>query len=184
MTDLLDNELVRKYFGCGPLTACCGNLDGGMPVEHMSYRILRAMQQPIKKGERYLVGTHQDTDMWGVVEKTWEGTDIRGWHTAYLRLPDRFQKQENPTHVCPECRAIHPVLDNDGSQPKPSPEKCGCPPAAILQWGHICMAVDPVEEKIQALTDKWRVIEWSNPDRAPFVLMQDLRDLVALARKP
>lgn len=93
MTSLLDNELVRRYFGCdivqGPFKC---DSDGRHCHEEWAYRVLLAMQEPIKKGERYL---HSEN-----AGKTWEEGQHGGaywqlqpYHPFDLRLPSRFQAQ-------------------------------------------------------------------------------------------
>lgn len=75
---ILDNELVRKYF------SAFGN------GETMAERVLTAMQEPIKKGDKYLQlanGEWREME-WGL-PKT-----ITGFHGFDLRLPSRFQAQE------------------------------------------------------------------------------------------
>jgi hypothetical protein len=84
--DVLDNELVKKYFG---------NIQDWKPGEKvagvvthgcMAQRILMAMQELIRKGEKYLEIRHDSSVAeqiamydWGVI------------HCNLLRLPDRFQ---------------------------------------------------------------------------------------------
>lgn len=115
MTSILDNERVWKYFGSG-------NQDS----RGVAYEILRAMQEPIRKGERYLLH-RQIPDMYG--EAVYEGEEIlsvKGFHPFALRLPDKFQ-----TAGC-NCGCHDPGNTNDGQYgqvccPKPAdPGKCYC----------------------------------------------------------
>jgi hypothetical protein len=98
--NILDNELVRKYFGCqhkaNGRNLICDCVAGDAPQ-----KILEAMQQPIRKGEYILQimpsGEIHDKNAW---------VDYDGLHLDLLRLPDRFQKKKCP-HLweirCSEC---------------------------------------------------------------------------------
>lgn len=94
MTSILDNELVKKYFGCCPEFTCAVNHyrkdkpETWIDYRCISERIIRAMQEPIRKGERILL-THDNG-------KTWEETTMAGqadepFHPNCLRLPGKFQ---------------------------------------------------------------------------------------------
>ncbi len=95
MTSLLENELVLKYFGCCDETP--------EPEKHtlphmgwegaMARRVLRAMQEPIKKGDK-IIEWHQ----LGVIE-TIAMFDMHEYHPINLRLPQRFQPVE-PEKEC------------------------------------------------------------------------------------
>lgn len=50
MNNILDNELVKKYFNCNSCKETEGQTDW-----HRAFKILDAMQQPLRKGERYLL---------------------------------------------------------------------------------------------------------------------------------
>lgn len=175
MTTILDNELVRKYFGCkDSKTHLCFSSDDC----HMSYDILRAMQEPIGKGERYLF----------LAEDQWLENDsgcYRGFHPKELRLPDRFQPQEKKE--CENlgmltCFRCHRELIH---KPKPSEEnkECSCSDKSVWEK-HICskcgveMAVkrDAVEEKIKEV-----MVYFQMPSSG--VLEAKLRELVRLARE-
>lgn len=122
--NLLDNELVRG-----------GNVDireNELVKWHFKNadEILTAQQQPIKKGERYLhIACHGAIDVNGTTVSDPEiaELDFGGFHPTFLRLPDRFQKQECDHKIkkpyweeiylpdyCPKCK------------PTPEPEKCLC----------------------------------------------------------
>lgn len=97
MKDILSNELVQKYFGCEkcdrPLTDCL--------VEHVSYRVIKAMEVPIKKGEYCLsLG-------WPEIEKV-DYMQLDYFHPAFLRLPDSFQP--------PSWRPVQPVQSANNIQ--------------------------------------------------------------------
>lgn len=86
MTSILENELVRKYFGCNPelnYPHDCQAL--------MALRVLTAMQEPIKKGERYLDVLRDLTIDERVAETDWG----IGLHMGYLRLPSQFQPRRD-----------------------------------------------------------------------------------------
>lgn len=91
MTDILDNELVKRYFGEGQcqrdLTMFCLAVKSSDHAGCIAPRVLRAMQEPIQKGERYLA--IQDNAFW-VVECCDPCSVI--FHPFMLRLPDRFQQ--------------------------------------------------------------------------------------------
>ena len=93
---LLDNELVRKYFGCQDCQE--GNSEHVEKLCHegMALKILRAMQEPIKKGERYLL---IDSEIVGDMVANSNSLDhIR--HLGVLRLPGRFQKHKTASQKC------------------------------------------------------------------------------------
>lgn len=84
---LLGNELVKKYFGYKPGEIIpCNNPQTFYVEERMAYRILQAMSEPIKKGEKYLLSNRlkEVTEHEGQI-------DYGTWHPVALRLPDRFQ---------------------------------------------------------------------------------------------
>lgn len=74
--NILDNELVRKYFYEG---------------DHylMTDRILEAMQQPIKKGDKYL-----NLFISGEILEHVSEYAFPAFHSWALRLPDRFQPKD------------------------------------------------------------------------------------------
>lgn len=90
--DIIENELILKYFGtehkgCPP--DCGGDHDG-----MIAFRVLRAMQEPIQKGERYLCLAETINERISGSEKAWMEcleTLEADLHPTYLRLPDRFQ---------------------------------------------------------------------------------------------
>lgn len=79
---ILDNELVKKYFECERGCVCKWRGIG----DHMCRKIVIAMQQPIKKGERYL-----GLDMDGAVCERNIYPSSENLHPFSLRLPDQFQ---------------------------------------------------------------------------------------------
>lgn len=169
MNSILDNELVRKYFDCAGFTDCTQH----DCKEVVAYKILQSMQQPIKKGEGYLLQLES-----GEFIARFCGEETRAYFHPYaLRLPDRFQKPRK-CH-CGTSEIIHRIegpcyhINND----KPSPEKC-----CFLQnypgreHDRDCPAMpkDEVEEKMDSI-----VMNWSQQDN----LIQELRALVKLARR-
>ena len=86
--NLLDNELMHKYFGCNEQSCPKGHVLGWQ--ECMAFRILVAMQEPMEMHE---VGLFTADD-----GKTWEVGKITGvpfkegeYHPTWLRLPDKWQ---------------------------------------------------------------------------------------------
>jgi len=88
---ILDNELVRKYFGCEPGT------DYSTPkhehgtfipcIDWMGRKVLAAMQEPIRKGESYLNFANMQ-DWIKIVDSP---KDVEGYHPWGLRLSDKYQ---------------------------------------------------------------------------------------------
>lgn len=178
---LLENELVRKYFKAEacihvPLSGTC---DGCVAL-----RILKAMQQPIQKGNRLLViGTDS------LIYETDAIKDHNGIHPFDLRLPDAFQKQEKEcdgiatwkeSH-CPGCTAKQ--ISRRCFEINRPPEKCFC--GGSDMDGHIPTEghdthrpKDAVEEKIKYIRDGW-----ANPFGTKAEFEAVLRDLVRLAKE-
>lgn len=101
---LLENELVKKYFGDQP-----GDITGDYCI--MAYRVLAAMQEPIKKGERYLAFLSNDL----IREYTADCNVAGGVLLGHLRLPSRFQTPEKCEHKeqkCMTCGVEFPVERN------------------------------------------------------------------------
>ena len=80
---LLENELVKTYFGCPPNLRACYHHDC---EAEMALRVVQAMEGPIKKGEWIL------QQVCGSVRETTCEVDQTGFHGHLLRLPDRFQE--------------------------------------------------------------------------------------------
>jgi|HubBroStandDraft_5_1064220.scaffolds.fasta_scaffold149361_2 hypothetical protein len=123
MTDILDNELVRKYFS-------------GDAGEHSAEKVLRAMQEPIRKGELYLSALVQ-WDQGCQVQRFDAAITWDGFHPNALRLPDRFQATKEcdaeMQTSCPKCHKQHVfIIDKsqkpyEGFKPLPAPnEECRC----------------------------------------------------------
>lgn len=110
MTDsLLDNELIRKYFGLQNCehaqqnNACCSGC--------FAKAVLAAMQQPIRKGE-YILQIMPN----GEIHDKNAFMDHAELHLDLLRLPDAHQKQK-----CQFCATYK--IHSCENQPTPSPEK-------------------------------------------------------------
>lgn len=118
--DILDNMLVRKYFWVES-NEIVGPFRG---VEVMAFRVLKSMQEPIRKGDLVLERFPSNPDAeWQLVRCP---IDLAGdMHSGWLRLPDRFQMVEKKECDC-ECH-IHEKLGYPCrcSKPPPAAEKCG-----------------------------------------------------------
>lgn len=87
--DLLDQPLIKKYFGSGKCPGIGSYVYCSDHSTCTTYRILAAMTEPIKSGERYL-NIKMDNDGWFELEaKSPFGV---GLHAYQLRLPDAHQK--------------------------------------------------------------------------------------------
>lgn len=111
--DILQNELVRKYFIC-PLP------DGYVetPMRRcmcLPEHIIEAMQQPIAKGDKVLGYTLVS---WGVIEVR-DDTYIGNmqYHPSLLRLPDRWQKKNKCVYKCHDkecnCSKLYPQFRHE-----------------------------------------------------------------------
>lgn len=178
MNNILDNKLVRKYF----YPSDCSTFQA-------AYNVLIALQQPIRKGERYLT-THDNGGTWK--EQTITGAPAdEPFHPYLLRLPDAFQKQEKKEchhriwkHRCLGCDEIIEI-----EKPTPSPEKCEC----VFLNESVCpnprcpvhKPKDAVEEKINEFRKYFEVHGHTDPklciDGGIVELM--CRNLVRLARE-
>ena len=127
---LLDNELVQRYFS--------GKDDNSDPlgsIDRRAYLVLQAMQEPIRKLERYLK-VNDDGGSCYETNTTAQSDGIDGFHPYQLRLPDRFQERREKCKCgsyqtkCPSCGEEHVfVIDYDAKpvidKPQPALEKCG-----------------------------------------------------------
>lgn len=190
--NLLDNPLVRKYF---INESYMGN------GEACAEKVLLAMQAPIRDGDRYIALWNDEYLESTAEEKEWQD----GFHPYYLRLPSQFQPEKRK-----ECEHPFGAMDADKIKqgisyctqcdkklwPVPEPEKCD----SFLAWvgfNRYCVnclrtedqhykpspangVSDPVEEKIQQII-RSGVNSEVRCDR--IVMIEMLRDLVALARK-
>lgn len=83
--DILDNELVKKYFGCDDKSCFCQIMPNGKKIS--LELIFKAMQQVINKGERCLMISPNGT----ITETTWMSDPLMGIRSNAIRLPDQFQ---------------------------------------------------------------------------------------------
>lgn len=170
MTNILDNPLIRKYFGNetpGGIIHC----DDPKTFQYQDWiagNVLRSMQEPIRPGEKFLCGT---SGMWRETENR-SGFCASEFHPFSLRLPPSFQKKECGPGVVRngiyECACVR--------QPAPEPERCAC--GQNLNVPHIsdrCKPSEPVEEKIE-----WLIANM--PDITRPLWREHLRALVRLAR--
>lgn len=163
--NLLDHPLIRTYFGCNHPqgTTYCGD----HCKERISVRVLRSMQEPIKKGERCLELFNEGE----VKEIVLHPITVVAYHPMFLRLPDRFQKQKIEVLKC--CHGF-PICIHCQDKPKPSPEKCRFNRGTGSECN--CQPKDAVEEKINEVSRRWSV--------PPYVaLAYELRELVRLVRE-
>jgi hypothetical protein len=116
--DILDNELVRKYFG----------EDNKFFHEDIAVRVLRAMQEPIRKGERVLE-FFVEPERWKDAIYVYDGVSLNQFHPMFMRLPDRFQTAEKK-----ECKCTcHNVLKHKFHEycDQPMPPNSNPPPAPL-----------------------------------------------------
>lgn len=187
--NLLDNELVRKYFG----DCFYKNCPMASTITHkrepcMAHGVLSAMQQPIRKGERYL-GYFFITEEWQVDDAPQNNNDP--FHPAMLRLPDAFQKQEK--HNCEDAKLlmethirVYHSAPAELSKPAP-PEKCECydlhiPGVKYECEHHYPKPQDAVEERLQEFLTWIGKGTWGKI-RTLREVETEVRDLVRLARE-
>ena len=96
--NLLENELIKKYFGC--YKKDCQNRGD----EEMACNVLHAMQEPIKKGDKFLF--NERVDIW--TEQT-ENCEDNYFHPFRLRLPDAFQEKKEESLPCGCHKTPDPV---------------------------------------------------------------------------
>lgn len=118
--NILDHELVRKYFaGCDHASDSFNS--GCLCRLNYAAKILRAMQQPIREGDRMLrvasTGFVDDQTAGGLIDDP--------LHFEYLRLPDRFQKVGKKEH-CESCRCVEAMPEQRASCKQPMNHDRGC----------------------------------------------------------
>lgn len=85
---ILENELVKKYFGCATAHYRDMKTFKLSPCYCLANHVLAAMETEIEKGDRLLT-------LGEIWEKNiWSGNTTLGFHPYHLRLPDRFQAKE------------------------------------------------------------------------------------------
>ena len=152
--DILQNELVKKYF-------------------NNAEEVISSMQEPIRKGERYLWWSIDYSGQW--VEQT-QTADIDGFHPFKLRLPDKFQKKECP-NVSLECSCGKIVSHSAPDVRHPWRDECGCGIKLCAKCNGKC---DEVEEKIEELANHYCAVTHPHSDCNK---REQLRELVRLARE-
>lgn len=123
--NLLDNELIRKFFACSSECRCetFGSCEGALAT-----RVLTSMQEPIKKGDKYILCDHD-----GVISlRTAEYALDSAIHSACLRLPDRFQpsvsKVQKQNAECIKCHRAESLYCKECFEGEVLlVEKCVCP---------------------------------------------------------
>lgn len=96
--NILDNELVRLYFGCGRRDdKFCADKECNVHQETWALRFLTAMQEQIKKGEKYL-GISSNGQIEIHEQKVEDECYL--FHPYALRLPSRFQPTEKKECEC------------------------------------------------------------------------------------
>jgi hypothetical protein len=153
--NLLDNELIKKYFGSRH-ESCPPECNYGHE-EKMASRILAAMEEPIKNGDKYL-----DIHDLSNVKKA--AFDLGGLHTETLKLPSRFQTPDKKECDHPFANLLFQAsgilcclcaeIVKRSCQDKPAPTP------------------DPVEKK---LTDLWTQFDLAEPE---MIAIHELIDLV------
>lgn len=155
---LLDNELVRKYFGKCEVVGTC--LDA--PGCSIASRVLKAMQEPIRREDLYLCITEHNGEI-SYEEAKGNISLFNRWHPTCLRLPSQFQpKPEKEPLMCNIwCHVVevgkgcpcgfykpqpargctcHPMLIPCPIHRQPQSEKCNC--SRTFHQGHgICCPV-------------------------------------------
>lgn len=197
--NILENELVKKYFGHNCRSEQC-------PESCMSMAILSAMQEPIKKGDHYLAILKPNV----ITEYKADAEHDSNITYLHLRLPTRFQLPERKNCCCGESESIHRTdgpcyrIESgppEGTKPpstdwcdkkevysncpcehckKPDPAKCRCPQQDICPV-HPELAMNQ-KAKGDAVAEK---IEWlihNLPEITKPIWKSLLEDLVALAR--
>lgn len=166
--NLLEDKLVKKYFGN------CQNTDCQITYCNLPGRVIAAMQEPIKKGERCLV-LPADMDVYEEIEES--GLYDNNAHTNRLKIPPRFQTPEKKECQAGflKCMDCGEEIIHKSSVKFHPPEYMGhsCPTWREKSGCH-CSDPDPVEEKIKEIIDD-----------QPMTLNKSvatLRELVALAR--
>lgn len=92
---LLSNELVRRFFGCKESDCSRWHYDNPEISEScMALRVLKAMEEPIKNGEKFLkLYPNDDGTYFGDMVEACFDVDRSYYESKWiLRLPSRFQE--------------------------------------------------------------------------------------------
>lgn len=103
--NILEHPLVLRYFGCDDEIE---HYHLGSPCVFICRNVLTAMQEPIKKGKRFLCWRKDKV----TEEISASGENSLGVGYVRLRLPSRFQPQEpgdKPTVYCRHCGGNNPL---------------------------------------------------------------------------
>ena len=186
--NLLDHPLVRKYFPC----QWCRLETAGRPIhacdESRATQILQSMQEPLKKGEKYLNWRSMNIlEELTTCDVRTDGciTNEINENFRLLRLPDCFQKQPEP-HFC-DCEFCGHPDTSFGTTKDESPcygnhsgllfcERCGLD----LKRG---TKKDEVEEKIEYLIKYFPEYCKGGKAICEDLLRARIREIVELARK-
>lgn len=134
MKTILDDKTVHKYFRCperGP--TFCGSCAENKPCEHIAFRVIKAMTETISTDERglylelYVPGNEN-----GEIREMVAKSNITGFHTYWLRLPDEFQKIE----------------DKKG---------CDCLMPCPVHWNVVIPVIDHLDVEIESILDAFEV---------------------------
>lgn len=82
--DIFNNITIRKYFSCG---------DPFPKAETIAYEVVKAMQAPLKKGDRFLFINVNDQTFEEDIYKGYSYIGEGGLHPLVLRIPDHFQEK-------------------------------------------------------------------------------------------
>jgi hypothetical protein len=160
--NLLDNELVKKYFHDDDVD------------DQYGYKILEAMHQPIAKGERYLWINSEGKEAGKVF--TADVAVFEKYHPFFLRLPDRFQTKECQHMFC----CLH-------GNPQPAPERGNCVHGPNAQCDSCNTrspeaAVEEMKDKIHLYFQCLRQTAHYHCDDTNCQVLIYLRELLKLAR--
>jgi hypothetical protein len=175
--NLLDNELVKKYF--------CYEPAGGW-----AYRVLEAMHQPIAKGERYLWISSEGKEAEKVF--TADVAVFEKYHPFFLRLPDRFQTEEEKVEVytkydtCSLCKTVTEHIC-EIREPQLAPERGNCVHGPNAQCDSCNTrspeaAVEEMKDKIHLYFQCLRQTAHYHCDDTNCQVLIYLRELLKLAR--
>lgn len=178
-SDLLSHPLVKRYFNGSSF-----NFQPIMDQAAMALAILKSMQEPIRKGERYLFCSIDFPGQW--VEQT-QTEDIDEFHPFKLRLPSRFQEQakkenhliyEDGKAICKSCGSTVGAKDS-WSTSDPVNERDCCDWHKVHPYSPEGCAMekprqkDEVEEKIEFLSGHY-------DSEFKYPIEKHFRELVAL----
>jgi len=165
MIDILNDKKIYEFFWPNALVAA-GTLfekdslnNGTISVRqaYAAYYVLLAMQQPIREGERFLIG---NGDSWS--EQIAKGMTIElKFHPNYLRLPDKFQPAKH-SHAstsmagpCPQCHEMVVWRVDEGAKPDENTHREKLEKDVNKRF---CEDEDNIQNKIVALA--YTVSDW------------------------